>query len=118
MAEPETLPGDAAADRVAGEPVISVVVTVFDEAATLDELHARTTAALEPLGPCVERAHDVLVPRIAQGLEQRPVRGLREHAADEVAGPAPRYAVELRNSPLRTRPPLGVVGSAREGLRR
>ena len=57
MAEPETLPGAAAADRVAGEPEISVVVTAYDEAATLDELHARTTAALEPLG----RAYELIV---------------------------------------------------------
>ncbi len=57
MAEPETLPGAAAADRVAGEPEISVVVTAYDEAATLDELHARATAALEPLG----RAYELIV---------------------------------------------------------
>lgn len=34
----------------AGQPYLSVVVTAFDEAGTLEELHDRTVAVLEPLG--------------------------------------------------------------------
>ncbi len=57
MAEGDTLP-ETAADAVRGEaPEVSVVVTVFDEAATLEELITRSTAALEPLG----RAYELLV---------------------------------------------------------
>jgi undecaprenyl-phosphate 4-deoxy-4-formamido-L-arabinose transferase len=37
-------------------PVLSVVVTLFDEASTLEELHRRLTAALEPFG----RGYEVL----------------------------------------------------------
>ncbi len=57
MAEGDTLP-EIAADVVRGKaPELSVVVTVFDEAATLEELIRRSTAALEPLG----RAYELLV---------------------------------------------------------
>ena len=37
-------------------PVLSIVVTLFDEASTLEELHRRLTAALEPFG----RGYEVL----------------------------------------------------------
>jgi undecaprenyl-phosphate 4-deoxy-4-formamido-L-arabinose transferase len=37
------------AEAVGPRPELSVVVTLFDEAATVDELHRRTIAALEPL---------------------------------------------------------------------
>jgi undecaprenyl-phosphate 4-deoxy-4-formamido-L-arabinose transferase len=50
MAHPEVLPGPAPAAEVEAAPDVSVVVTLLDEAATLDELYARTVAALEPLG--------------------------------------------------------------------
>ena len=50
MARPETLSapeGDVAAGP---GPELSLVVTLFQEGATLEELHRRLTAALEPLG--------------------------------------------------------------------
>jgi undecaprenyl-phosphate 4-deoxy-4-formamido-L-arabinose transferase len=56
MARPETLSapeGDVAADPAPG---LSVVVTLFQEGATLDELHRRLTAALEASG----RSYEVL----------------------------------------------------------
>jgi undecaprenyl-phosphate 4-deoxy-4-formamido-L-arabinose transferase len=54
MAEPETVPGSVPTGGRAGRPEISVVVTVYDEAATLEELVRRTTLALEPLGRSFE----------------------------------------------------------------
>ncbi len=56
MARPETLSapeGDVAAGSA---PELSVVVTLFQEGATLDELHRRLTAALEASG----RSYEVL----------------------------------------------------------
>jgi undecaprenyl-phosphate 4-deoxy-4-formamido-L-arabinose transferase len=52
MAQTDVLPGPepAALDDEAGAPDLSVVVTVLNEAGTIDELHRRTVAALEPLG--------------------------------------------------------------------
>jgi undecaprenyl-phosphate 4-deoxy-4-formamido-L-arabinose transferase len=50
MGETELLPAprrDAVAERV---PALSVVVPVYEEAGTIPELHARTTAALEAFG--------------------------------------------------------------------
>ena len=50
MARPEIVAaaGDAAADEAA--PEVSVVVTVYNERASLEELHRRAVAALEELG--------------------------------------------------------------------
>jgi undecaprenyl-phosphate 4-deoxy-4-formamido-L-arabinose transferase len=52
MAQTDVLPGPepAALDDEAGAPDLSVVVTVLNEAGTIDELYRRTVAALEPLG--------------------------------------------------------------------
>jgi undecaprenyl-phosphate 4-deoxy-4-formamido-L-arabinose transferase len=50
MAETEVLPERAARAGDAPAPDISVVITVLDEAGTLDELYERTTAALEEVG--------------------------------------------------------------------
>jgi len=57
MAGPDTLPGVVSADRAAAEPEISVVVTVHDEALTLEELGRRATAALDTLA----RPYEVIV---------------------------------------------------------
>jgi undecaprenyl-phosphate 4-deoxy-4-formamido-L-arabinose transferase len=56
MARPETssAPGPVLDDDA--RPELSVVVTLFEEQATLDELHARLTSALEAFG----RAYEVL----------------------------------------------------------
>jgi len=76
MARPETLsePGGAAADGPA--PELSIVVTLFEERETLDELHGRLTGALEEQTCAnrrrVERIEAHLVP---PGQPQRfPVR--------------------------------------------
>jgi undecaprenyl-phosphate 4-deoxy-4-formamido-L-arabinose transferase len=50
MAETEVLPERVAPAGEALAPEVSVVVTVLDEAGTLDELYGRTTAALDELG--------------------------------------------------------------------
>ena len=50
MAQPDVLSGPAPAAEVEAAPDVSVVVTLLDEAGTLDELYRRTVAALEPLG--------------------------------------------------------------------
>ena len=50
MAQTETLPGSM--PQAAGEPApeISVVVTLYNEVSSLEELHRRAIAALEGLG--------------------------------------------------------------------
>jgi len=50
MAQTDVRPLSAPEREAAGAPDISVVVTLLNEAATLDELYERTTAALEELG--------------------------------------------------------------------
>jgi undecaprenyl-phosphate 4-deoxy-4-formamido-L-arabinose transferase len=59
MTHTDVLPGPdpAALAEAAGAPDLSVVVTVLNEAATIDELYRRTVAALEPL----ERPFEVIV---------------------------------------------------------
>lgn len=54
MAQPDTLPGPARDADADAQPELTVVVTLFDEAATLDELHRRTTTALAALGRSYE----------------------------------------------------------------
>jgi undecaprenyl-phosphate 4-deoxy-4-formamido-L-arabinose transferase len=54
MAETHTLPADASATEPTGVPELSVVVTVYNEAASLEELYRRTLAALEPTGRSFE----------------------------------------------------------------
>jgi undecaprenyl-phosphate 4-deoxy-4-formamido-L-arabinose transferase len=49
MAQTEELASPAPRQGAGAEPLLSVVVTVFDEAASLEELYGRTIAALEPL---------------------------------------------------------------------
>jgi undecaprenyl-phosphate 4-deoxy-4-formamido-L-arabinose transferase len=50
MTETEVLPSHAPAGETTEAPEVSVVITLLNEAATLDELYRRTTAALEALG--------------------------------------------------------------------
>jgi undecaprenyl-phosphate 4-deoxy-4-formamido-L-arabinose transferase len=50
MAEPETAAKTAPRLAPAPHPDVSLVVTVFDEEATLEEVYRRSTAALEELG--------------------------------------------------------------------
>jgi undecaprenyl-phosphate 4-deoxy-4-formamido-L-arabinose transferase len=50
MAQTDVRPLSAPEREAAGAPDISVVVTLLNEAVTLDELYERTTAALEELG--------------------------------------------------------------------
>src|SRR6187551_2713165 len=52
----ETLSAPEAAESAGGAPELSVVVTLFQEGATLEELHRRLTAALE----AVDRPYEVL----------------------------------------------------------
>jgi undecaprenyl-phosphate 4-deoxy-4-formamido-L-arabinose transferase len=54
MARPETLSAPAGAVDAGPAPDISVVVTLFQERATLDELHRRLTAALDAFGRASE----------------------------------------------------------------
>jgi undecaprenyl-phosphate 4-deoxy-4-formamido-L-arabinose transferase len=84
MSEPDTLPGATPTGGTAGSPEISVVVTVYDEVATLEELLRRTTAALEPLGRPYELivvddgSHDgtfAVVERLRE--DDRGLRGVR-----------------------------------------
>jgi undecaprenyl-phosphate 4-deoxy-4-formamido-L-arabinose transferase len=56
MARPETLSAPEGDVAAGSGPDISVVVTLFQEGATLDELHRRLTTALEALG----RPYEVL----------------------------------------------------------
>jgi undecaprenyl-phosphate 4-deoxy-4-formamido-L-arabinose transferase len=75
MAETELFAADSEVATAAPAPSISVVVTLYDEEGTVEELYRRTTAALEALGqpfelivvddgssdgtwPLVERLHD------------------------------------------------------------
>ena len=51
MAETEVLPGEATEREELPQPDLSVVVTLLNEAATLDELYERSAAALFPAGP-------------------------------------------------------------------
>jgi len=50
MAQTEELATRASVGRVDGAPDVSVVVTLFNEAGSLDELYRRTVEALEPIG--------------------------------------------------------------------
>ncbi|HJU47516.1 MAG TPA: glycosyltransferase family 2 protein [Gaiellaceae bacterium] len=50
MATTDTAAQPAESAEAAPAPELSVVVTLFDEAGTIDELHRRTVAALEALG--------------------------------------------------------------------
>src|SRR5436190_23762266 len=54
MAHTEELASPARRQGARAEPHLSVVVTVFDEAASLEELYARAIAALEPLDTAFE----------------------------------------------------------------
>jgi undecaprenyl-phosphate 4-deoxy-4-formamido-L-arabinose transferase len=54
MAEPEVLPAPAAAPVAERAPHVSVVVTIYDEEATVEELYRRTVAALEGAGTTFE----------------------------------------------------------------
>ena len=56
MARPETLSAPASGADAGPRPELSVVVTLFQERSTLEELHARLAAALEALG----RPYEVL----------------------------------------------------------
>ena len=50
MASTDVAPRPAAGMEAEPAPALSVVVTLLDEAATIEELHARTVAALDALG--------------------------------------------------------------------
>jgi undecaprenyl-phosphate 4-deoxy-4-formamido-L-arabinose transferase len=50
MAQPDVLSDPVSAPEAGPAPELSVVVTLLDEAATLDELYRRTVAALDALG--------------------------------------------------------------------
>ena len=50
MARTEELASPAPPEDVGGRPEVSVVVTVFNEASSLEELYRRSVAALEPAG--------------------------------------------------------------------
>jgi undecaprenyl-phosphate 4-deoxy-4-formamido-L-arabinose transferase len=54
MAETDVLEERAAAPGASSAPGLSVVVTLFDERATVDRLYERTVAALAPLGRSFE----------------------------------------------------------------
>jgi undecaprenyl-phosphate 4-deoxy-4-formamido-L-arabinose transferase len=54
MAGVDVLTERAAADNAEPAPGVSVVVTLFDEHATVEPLYARTVAALEPLDRAFE----------------------------------------------------------------
>jgi undecaprenyl-phosphate 4-deoxy-4-formamido-L-arabinose transferase len=54
MARTEELASPAPREGAGAEPHLSVVVTVFDEEASLEELYARTVASLEPLDTAFE----------------------------------------------------------------
>jgi undecaprenyl-phosphate 4-deoxy-4-formamido-L-arabinose transferase len=54
MAEPEVLPAPAAAPVAERAPHVSVVVTIYDEEGTVDELYRRSAAALEQSGTTFE----------------------------------------------------------------
>src|SRR6266511_4246049 len=54
MARTEELASPAPREGAGAEPHLSVVVTVFDEATSLEELYARTVASLEPLDTAFE----------------------------------------------------------------
>src|ERR671922_2648509 len=54
MAETEALRAGEAVEEAHDAPALSVVVTVYDEAASLEELYRRTLAALEPTGRSFE----------------------------------------------------------------
>jgi undecaprenyl-phosphate 4-deoxy-4-formamido-L-arabinose transferase len=56
MARPETLSAPSSGADAGPRPELSVVVTLFQEGSTLEELHARLAAALEALG----RPYEVL----------------------------------------------------------
>ena len=50
MAHPETLSAPGSAVDAGPPPEVSVVVTLFDEASTLDELHRRLSSTLTAFG--------------------------------------------------------------------
>jgi undecaprenyl-phosphate 4-deoxy-4-formamido-L-arabinose transferase len=54
MAEPEVLPAPAAAPVAERAPHVSVVVTIYDEEGTVEELYRRSVAALEAAGTTFE----------------------------------------------------------------
>ena len=54
MALPETLSAPESGADAGPRPELSVVVTLFQEGATLDELHRRLTTALEAFGRTYE----------------------------------------------------------------
>jgi undecaprenyl-phosphate 4-deoxy-4-formamido-L-arabinose transferase len=54
MAEPEVLPAPAAAPVAERAPHVSVVVTIYDEEGTVEELYRRSVAALEQTGTTFE----------------------------------------------------------------
>lgn len=50
MSRPDTLSGPAPEGEAEARPEVSVVVTLYNEAATMDELYRRTVEALEQMG--------------------------------------------------------------------
>ena len=82
MSRPETLSAPESVEEGGARPELSVVVTLYDEVATLDELHRRLTETLAAFG----RAYEILY--VDDGSTDGTFAALeRIHAATHTSAP-------------------------------
>ena len=130
MAETETLP--ASMPTPAGEPApeLSVVVTLYNEAGSLDELHRRAIAALDGLGRPFEIVYVddgstdgtfAVLERAPRGRRPRargPLQAELRPASRDARGAVPGARRDRRDDGRRPPEPAGGHPEARRGDRR
>ena len=113
MARPEISSAPGLSAEPGSRPELSVVVTLFEEQATLDELHARLTAALEGFG----RTYEVLY--VDDGSTDGTFASLQRHPRRRRAGARGAAEAKLRPASRDARGTLaGSRGDRRDDGRR